>query len=539
MSARFITATSIAGAVHLASSLVLLAVIANVSWGVYGLLIAIVGLTAIAALALVQLSMRRSVSRVVRLTPVLFGVLPPIASVLLGAGLVLASEQSLVEVMSASVALLGAATAPGVAIALNLEHILAGIRARYETPSGGPGSESGARSKSLGREPPTLAGRLRRLVAGLALGLSLLAIAELLALGGVDALLADGRGELALLALASVVVAATVAASGAGSSPGRDLQTLARRLDAIGVADEQAHDGQLSRIVTQSALRPLDSVVRVTSFDAVGELFAHLEDLRGQLEENVGSYQRALEKTHAVDAAKREFLAAVSHELRTPLNSILGFGQLLLEAGLNDEQADDVRLILAGGHQLRDLIEDILDLSMIESGELELHFSTCEPDEFVGELVDIHQAQVREGVVLRADVRGSIPAIECDRRRIGQVITNLLSNALKFTESGEVVVGLRFEPQESNVVISVRDTGVGIAEDELDAIFQEYQQVGENKRKIKGTGLGLAIARRIAEAHGGRLSATSVLDEGSTFSLRLPLEPPEGSAGTWSVGGRR
>ncbi|MCB1940277.1 MAG: hypothetical protein KDE64_13900, partial [Rhodocyclaceae bacterium] len=168
--------------------------------------------------------------------------------------------------------------------------------------------------------------------------------------------------------------------------------------------------------------RPLASPVRVTSFDAVGELFANLERLRGRLAADVRTYQQALDRTRAADAAKREFLAAVSHELRTPLNSILGFAQVLLESDLTKDQADDVRLILAGGSQLKDLIEDILDLSMIESGQLELRFAPCSLAELVEELVDIHQAQVRErGVELGAEIIGEIPPVVCDRRRIGQV----------------------------------------------------------------------------------------------------------------------
>ncbi|KIG19491.1 Sensory box sensor histidine kinase/response regulator [Enhygromyxa salina] len=331
---------------------------------------------------------------------------------------------------------------------------------------------------------------------------------------------------LALLGVTAVVVVAALAAASAGLSPGRDVQALAVRLDAIGW-DDAAGTSIAVEETTGARARPLASAVRITSFDAVGELFSNLERLRARLAEDVGTYQRALDRTHEADAAKREFLAAVSHELRTPLNSIRGFAQLLLETELNESQAEDVRLILAGGQQLQDLIEDILDLSMIESGELELRFAPCDLGHLVGELVDIHSSQVRErGVELRADIQGEIPTVVCDAKRIGQVVTNLLSNAIKFTEAGRVGVRVRYEPMRAAVAIAVSDTGVGIAADELEAIFEEYQQVGATKRKQRGTGLGLAIARRIASAHGGSLSAKSRLEVGSTFTLRLPLEVP-------------
>jgi signal transduction histidine kinase len=134
---------------------------------------------------------------------------------------------------------------------------------------------------------------------------------------------------------------------------------------------------------------------------------------------------------------------------------------------------------------------------------------------------------VRErGVELTCDVRSQLPEVVCDRKRIGPVITNLLSNAIKFTEKGSVTVMLRLDTRRGRVSIAVSDTGVGIATDELDTIFEEYRQVGARKKKIRGTGLGLAIARRIAEAHGGQLNAESQLDIGSTFTLHLPLQPP-------------
>jgi signal transduction histidine kinase len=320
------------------------------------------------------------------------------------------------------------------------------------------------------------------------------------------------------------MVLAVLADVSAGMSPGRDVVALTTRLDAIGWDD---HPSSSSSGTGSS--RPMADPVRVTSFDVVGELFRNLERLRARLAEDVGTYQRALDRTHAVDAAKREFLAAVSHELRTPLDSIHGLAQQLLASDLSEAQAEDIRLILAGGAQLRELIDDILDISMIESGELELRFGACDIVELVDGLVDIHQAQVRGAVTLAAEHPRTIPPMICDRKRVGQVLTNLLSNAIKFTEAGRVSVTVSHASSRASVEIAVSDTGVGIAETELEAIFEEYEQVGARKRKLKGTGLGLAIARRIAEAHGGTLVADSKLGVGSTFTLRLPLAPDDPS----------
>lgn len=313
-----------------------------------------------------------------------------------------------------------------------------------------------------------------------------------------------------------VLVGLAAAAGGSlGQTPGKDLVAIAGRLDTLG------HGGG-----TEMA-----TPIVATSADEIGELLSRLEGLRAHLDDELHLYQDALDRTKAADALKADFLSAVSHELRTPLNAVDGFAQLLLEdvpSPLSDAQREDVRLIQAGGKQLLDLINDILDISMIESGDLRLHFAKVDARALIEEVVRIHQPLLREkSTELRAEIGPELPIIVCDRRRITQILTNLVSNAIKFTEDGSITLRAAFDPRHSTVVIRCIDTGVGIAPDELDAIFEEYRQVGSVKRRKKGTGLGLAIARSIAQHHGGSLTVESTLEEGSTFTLTLPLDPPD------------
>jgi signal transduction histidine kinase len=314
--------------------------------------------------------------------------------------------------------------------------------------------------------------------------------------------------------LVAVATLAALAGTSLGQSPGEDIVAVTNSLRAL----------------TEQSKPTRAEPIAVTSFDEAGELMSNLERLRARLLDDLDLYQEALDRTREADAIKSDFLSAVSHELRTPLNSVGGFAQLLLEGeggALTEPQAEDVRLIRAGGHQLLELINDILDISMIESGELRLSFSRADLAEVIRDLVDIHRPLVRESnVALSHELGPNVPSVVCDRRRIVQILTNLVSNAIKFTELGHIVVRAAWDPQADNIVIRVIDTGVGIAEDELEAIFEEYRQAGPVKRRKKGTGLGLSIARTIAEHHGGSLTVESVPGEGSTFTLTLPRTPP-------------
>ena len=532
---RLLGVVGVAGLVHLLCAWALLLALGPAAAGARPALVGAVALTLVAALGVAAGTRGEGLDLATRRASAVFATLPSLASIALGLPWIwTAGGGDLLDATLRTIPTLAAATAPGIAIALILEYSLWAVAARVGELEAlarrAAGKRSDGRQGKSRLAPPRLATRLARLVAGLGLATGLLILAHaLLAIGTPRTWLEHPQTWLALGGSLATMILAVLAGASAGLSPGRDVEALAARLDAIGWEEQP---GSASASASATA-RPLAGPVRVTSFDAVGELFRNLERLRARLAEDVGTYQRALDRTHAADASKREFLAAVSHELRTPLNSILGHAQLLLESELSEAQAEDVRLILAGGRHLRELIDDILDLSMIESGELELRFAACDLGELVDELVDIHQAQIRgPAVELIAERRGSIPPVICDRKRIGQVLTNLLSNAIKFTEQGRVSVSIAHDARRGRISIAVADTGVGIADDELHTIFEEYRQVGARKRKLRGTGLGLAIARRIAEAHGGSLDADSQIGKGSTFTLRLPLEPPSASAST-------
>ena len=222
---------------------------------------------------------------------------------------------------------------------------------------------------------------------------------------------------------------------------------------------------------------------------------------------------------------KSEFLANMSHELRTPLNAIIGFSEVLGErlfGEMNDKQAEYVGDITESGRHLLALINDILDLSKIEAGRMEL-----DPADFdLATTIDNTLALVRERaqrrmITLRCTVDDRVPTIHAEERKVKQVLLNLLSNALKFTPEGGAI-DVRASAHDDRVEIAVTDTGVGIAPEELEAVFEEFRQVGSAAKKIEGTGLGLAISRKFIELHGGRIWVTSQVGVGSTFAFTLP-----------------
>ncbi len=320
-------------------------------------------------------------------------------------------------------------------------------------------------------------------------------------------------GQLSLvLGLLGIIGLVRLAGHFIGVEASGEVVSVARRLD---------------RIDEYNTARP----IVMTREDRFGTLTLDLEQLRSSLATEYRRYHDTLEQTREAAVAKAEFLAAVSHELRTPLNSICGFSQLLLEGmmptDLGAEQREDVRLIRTSGMQLLSLINDILDISMIESGELRLNFTSEDIADIVDEVARIHRPLVHEaGLELRAEVPEGLPRVVCDRRRISQILNNLLSNATKFTERGSITISAAHDPLVGRLMVRVADTGIGIAPEDTEAIFTEYHQVGNLARRKQGTGLGLAIARSIAVHHGGSLTVLSHLGRGSTFTLALPQDPP-------------
>ncbi len=223
---------------------------------------------------------------------------------------------------------------------------------------------------------------------------------------------------------------------------------------------------------------------------------------------------------------KSEFLANMSHELRTPLNAIIGFSEVLAErlfGEINEKQAEYIGDILQSGQHLLSLINDILDLSKIEAGRMELELTDFDlPSTIENTLILVRERAVRRGIALGRTVDERLGMVRADERKVKQVLLNLLSNALKFTpEGGRIEV--RAAVRDGTAEISVTDTGVGISAEDQEVVFEEFRQVGTASKKVEGTGLGLAISRKFIELHGGRIWVESQVGLGSTFAFTLPL----------------
>jgi signal transduction histidine kinase/putative methionine-R-sulfoxide reductase with GAF domain len=236
----------------------------------------------------------------------------------------------------------------------------------------------------------------------------------------------------------------------------------------------------------------------------------------------IGDKSRQLE---VASQHKSEFLANMSHELRTPLNAIIGFSEVLAErmfGEVNDKQAEYLADILESGRHLLSLINDILDLSKIEAGRMELEATEFSlPGAIDNALTLVRERAHRRAIALGREIGERVGKITADERKVKQVLLNLLSNALKFTpEGGRIVV--RADVRDGFVEVAVTDTGVGIAPEDQAAVFEEFRQVGASAKKIEGTGLGLAISRKFVELHGGTISVRSELGAGSTFAFTLP-----------------
>ena len=250
--------------------------------------------------------------------------------------------------------------------------------------------------------------------------------------------------------------------------------------------------------------------------------------------QNARLFREIADKSRQLEAASRhksEFLANMSHELRTPLNAILGFSEVLAErmfGEVNEKQAEYLQDILSSGRHLLSLINDILDLSKVEAGRLELELGRFHlPTALDNALTLVRERATRHGITLTQTVDERVGDIVADERKVKQILLNLLSNAVKFTPEGGRV-GLTATAAEGVITIAVSDTGIGIAPEDQAAIFEEFRQVGrEDARKQEGTGLGLTLAKKFVELHGGRIWVQSQVGQGSTFSFTLPVRLDE------------
>ena len=271
-------------------------------------------------------------------------------------------------------------------------------------------------------------------------------------------------------------------------------------------------------------------------FEANQKLRRQADFLEEEVRRRTADLEAARAAADAANDAKSAFLAVMSHEIRTPMNGVLGMAAALAQSDLSPDQAQMLAVIEASGQLLLGLIDDILDLSKIEAGRLAL---AHEPFDLAATLAQpallFRRTAEEKGLALRVEIAPDL-AIRAmgDAMRLGQVLNNLMSNAVKFTERGEVALSARL--RDGMVEVTVRDTGIGIPDEARARLFQPFTQVEGAARRYKGTGLGLSISRQLAEMMGGTLALLPASGEGTTFLLRLPLvaAPPADAPGAVS-----
>jgi signal transduction histidine kinase len=329
------------------------------------------------------------------------------------------------------------------------------------------------------------------------------------------------------IALVNAVAALTVLLLGVAVAVALSFTKAARddvdyvRERITEMARGQAHEA--SPAGSGSGAIPI-APVPIRSLDQVGVLTSAFNLLISRFAAAERSYRADLQQAAAMDRERSAFLAGLSHELRTPLNAILGFAHVLeseVDGPLSQDAREAISVLRQSGEHLRTLIDDILDLSALESGKLQLSRRPVDLRLLAEQVVREASPAARDKPV-RLDVTGQHGVLaHADPRRVRQILTNLVSNAVKFTARGSVTVHVEARGRHAAVV--VRDTGPGISPEQTSTIFEAYQQGGDLRARRAGTGLGLSIARRLVQMHGGAIHLETALGKGSTFTITLPL----------------
>ena len=291
------------------------------------------------------------------------------------------------------------------------------------------------------------------------------------------------------------------------------------------------------RVETHGDTGKIDAVAMMTNM-----LSEELAASQQALAERSQALERARDAAQAATAAKSQFLANMSHEIRTPLTALLGFADLLTSPEMNDSDRLSYALIIRrNGEHLLSLMNDILDLSKIEAGRMEVTREDCSLSEALSGVISLMRVRaIEEGLEFKLYLLTPIPAVvRTDPVRLRQILLNLVGNAIKFTHAGSVRILVRYEPRATppRLAIDVVDTGIGMSAEQMALLFQPFHQVDPSmSRRYRGTGLGLAICRPLAEALGGTISARSVPGEGSTFTLSVAIVVPPGTPLVQSIG---
>jgi two-component system, NtrC family, sensor kinase len=308
---------------------------------------------------------------------------------------------------------------------------------------------------------------------------------------------------------------------------------LVRPIESIQAAAAKIGSGALDQRIEISSNDELGALAEEFNRMAVqlGESYAGLEQkVEARTRELATALAELDDKSRELEAASRhksEFLANMSHELRTPLNAVLGFSQVLREGlfgEVNEKQEEYLDDIISSAHHLLALINDVLDLSKVEAGQVELQVAPFSlPEALERGVAMVRERAMKDGVRVMLHANGGLDLVTGDERRIRQIVFNLLSNAVKFTPAGGLV-DVTATQTDGVVRVSVADTGPGIAAEDCDRIFEEFQQTEAGARQHEGTGLGLALSKRFVEMHGGRIWVDSEVGKGSTFVFTLPAK---------------